>query len=170
MGTLPVDNDFLRLIQQNSGIIYKICHTYCRNPADRDDLAQEIIYQLWKSGKSYDTTYRFTTWMYRVALNVAISFSRSHGRLLPSISLLEDNIDVEDIPDITAGIQEENLRLLRQYILELKELDRALVLLYLENKSYAEIADITGLSETNVATKLNRIKDKLKQKFSTIKK
>jgi RNA polymerase sigma-70 factor (ECF subfamily) len=170
MGTLPVDNDFLRLIQQNSGIIYKICHTYCRNPADRDDLAQEIIYQLWKSGKSYDTTYRFTTWMYRVALNVAISFSRTHGRLLPSISLLEDNIDVEDIPDITAGIQEENLRLLRQYILELKELDRALVLLYLENKSYAEIADITGLSETNVATKLNRIKDKLKQKFSTIKK
>lgn len=170
MGTLPVDNDFLRLIQQNSGIIYKICHTYCRNPADRDDLAQEIIYQLWKSGKSYDTTYRFTTWMYRVALNVAISFSRSHGRLLPSISLLENNIDVEDIPDITAGIQEENLHLLRQYILELRELDRALVLLYLENKSYAEIADITGLSETNVATKLNRIKDKLKQKFSTIKK
>ncbi|HWB26898.1 MAG TPA: sigma-70 family RNA polymerase sigma factor [Chitinophagaceae bacterium] len=164
-----VNEDFLRLIQQNSGIIYKICYTYCTDRNDREDLAQEIIYQLWKSGKSYDATYKFTTWMYRVALNVAISFSRRRGKASSTISIDGNNIDVEDTAEHVHD-REEKIALLQQYIQGLKELDRALMILYLDGKAYSEIAEVTGLTETNVATKISRIKEKMKQKFSGIKK
>lgn len=165
MGSIPVNEDFLRLIQQNSGIIYKICRAYCANTADREDLAQEIIYQLWKAGKSYDDNYKFTTWMYRVALNTAISFYRVNNKSAATIAIDDTDIPAEDTSnDGTASA--ENIKLLQQYISELKELDKALMILYLEAKSYKEIADITGITETNVATKISRIKEKLKQRFN----
>src|ERR1700748_420918 len=76
MNTAPVKEDFLKLINDNQRVIFKICHLYCNNGTDREDLAQEIIYQLWKSGNSFNAEYKFSTWMYRIALNVAISFYR----------------------------------------------------------------------------------------------
>lgn len=169
MSNQPGTEQFLQLVQQNRGIIFKICNSYCTNKNDREDLAQEIIYQLWKSGNSFNTSYKFTTWMYRVALNVAISYYRKQSKTGATISLADNDIDIEDRPE-NAYNTEENINRLQQYIRELKELDRALMILYLEAKSYSEIAEILGITETNVATKINRIKDKLKQKFGTVNK
>ena len=156
---------FLKLIQDNKAIIYKICHAYCPAKNEREDLAQEIIYQLWKSGHSFNEEYKFSTWMYRIALNVAISFYRKEKAKRPLTVLPEQMPDIED-KVVNDG--EDNIKLLHQFISELKELDKAMMLLYLEEKTYAEIADIIGITETNVATKISRIKDKLKLRFSTI--
>ncbi|MFL9483229.1 RNA polymerase sigma factor [Chitinophagaceae bacterium LWZ2-11] len=170
MDNQPDKEEFLRLIQDNRGIILKICNSYCRNKSDREDLAGEIIYQLWKSGKSFNTDYKFSTWMYRVALNAAISFYRKEKRTAPSVAFTEEHFDYHTPENDANDTTEENINLLQQFINELKELDRALILLYLEAKSYNEIAEILGISETNVATKISRIKDKLKQNFSKINK
>ncbi len=160
---------FLSLVLKNKGIIIKICNSYCRNKADREDLAQEITYQLWRSGNSFDTDHTFSTWMYRVALNVAISFYRKEKKSETVISISENEVDIEDKADGSDEL-EENINLLQKFISELKELDKALMILYLESKSYAEIAEILGITETNTSTRISRIKDKLKQKFSTVKK
>src|SRR5258705_1290514 len=159
-----IKKQFLTLISDNKGIILKICNSYCPNKNDREDLAQEIIYHLWKSGHTFNADHKFSTWMYRVALNVAISYYRkrkNQGSVLP---MAEHLIDVED-KDAGNNEAEKNNTLLLQFINELKELDRALMILYLENKSYDEISEILGITETNVGTKINRIKEKLKQKF-----
>lgn len=156
---------FFKLVEENKRIIFKICNAYCRNKSDREDLAQEIIYNLWKSGENFNNESLFSTWMYRVALNVAISFYRKGKRSIPSLSLTDHLLEIEDKQEN----DETELRLnqLQQFINQLKELDRALMILYLEEKSYSEIAEILGITETNVGTKINRIKTYLKQQFST---
>jgi RNA polymerase sigma factor (sigma-70 family) len=158
---------FLRLIEDNKRIIFKISNFYCQNKNDREDLAQEIIYNLWKSGHSFNDEYKFSTWMYRIALNVAISFYRKEKRTATPIPF-DDVFDVEDKSNDNKEM-DENIKQLQTFINELKELDKALMLLYLESKSYNEIAEILGISETNVATKISRIKNNLKEKFTTIK-
>lgn len=164
MNTKDNKEAFLQLIEQNRGIIIKICNSYCKVKGDREDLAQEMIYQLWKSGHSFNPDYKFSTWMYRVALNVAISFYRQN-RQPHAVPLDEWHINIEDSPG-TADEKENNIRLLQQFIAEMKELDKALLLLWSESKSYKEIAEIVGVSETNVATKISRLKEKLKQQFT----
>jgi RNA polymerase sigma-70 factor (ECF subfamily) len=169
METPPGKELFLRLVEDNKGILFKVCHSYCRDKSDREDLAQEIIYQLWKSMPRFSDQYKFSTWMYRVALNTAISFYRKEKRGAPVVPFTGIDMDIED----TRGDGSEadgRLRLLQQFISRLKDLDRALILLYLEEKPYAEIAEIVGISETNVATRLSRIKDKLKSEFANISK
>ncbi|HVU55326.1 MAG TPA: sigma-70 family RNA polymerase sigma factor [Puia sp.] len=158
----PTDNkhDFLQLILANKGIILKICQLYCPDRADREDLTQDIIYQLWRSAGRYNKEYRFSTWMYRVALNTAISFYRE-GRRRNALPLSDIHLALEDSPGPSADA--ERLAGLQHCIQGLKEFDRALILLYFEEKSYQEMAEIMGLSETNVATRLSRIKEKLKQ-------
>ena len=168
MDSMDKAGRFLSVIQANKGIIYKVANAYCRDAEDRKDLVQEIIVQLWKSFDNYNDDYKHTTWIYRIALNVAISFYRKENRRKQITNPLADGIlDFAD-PGISTGI-EENVGFLQQFIAELKELDKALLLLYLEEKSHKEIAEITGISVTNVATKIGRIKNILKQKFSTIK-
>jgi len=159
--------EFLRLIEENKRIIFKICNSYCYNKNDHDDLAQEIVCQLWKSCGKFDTEYKFSTWMYRIALNTAISFYRKEKKSAPTVPLTEHLLHVED-NDGGTGILEAKINSLHQFINELKALDRALMILYLEEKNYSEIAEILGITETNVATKISRIKEKLKQKFLTI--
>lgn len=154
--------DFLALILENKGIILKICALYCPDKHSREDLTQEIIYQLWRSGRSYDATHRFSTWMYRVALNVAISFYRAGKRRKADHSLSTFHLEIEDVSSDMSQ-EKERLAWLQACVQGLKEFDRALILLYFEEKSYREIAEILGLTETNVATKISRIKDKLKQ-------
>ncbi|HLK30502.1 MAG TPA: sigma-70 family RNA polymerase sigma factor [Puia sp.] len=166
MGTLTDTEEFLQLIQENKRIIFKICNSYCHNKSDREDLAQEIIYQLWKSGNSFNADHKFSTWMYRIALNTAISFYRKEKRSGSVVSLGEHVVDIKDDDDGADALQ-SNINLLQKFINELKELDRALMILYLEEKSYGEIAEILGITETNVATKISRNKEKLKQKFLT---
>ncbi len=157
---------FIKLIKENKGIIYKICNSYCAEKEDRDDLSQEIIYNLWKAFDSFDEAYKFSTWMYRIALNVAISFYRQEKKFRNRESITEGLIVFEENMEEKSE-KEGNLQLLQQFISELKEIDKAIILLYLDSKSHREIAEITGFSETNVATKINRIKDKLKEKFSS---
>jgi len=162
MSSVSNDPDFLALIFENKGIILKICHLYCPDKQAREDLTQEIVYQLWRSAKSYDRERRFSTWMYRVALNVAISFYREGRRRIDAIPLSQFHVEIENDPD-DDDVYKERTAWLQNCIKELKEFDRALILLYFEEKSHKEIAEILGLSETNIATKISRIKEKLKQ-------
>lgn len=158
---------FTNLIEANKGILYAVCNNYCKDPSKREDLAQEILIQLWKSLNSWDSKFPFSTWMYRVALNVAISYYRKEKHVLTPESLDEQVIQVANENDIWIE-KEEKLTQLHQLINQLKELDRTLMLLYLEGRSYLEIAMILGITETNVATKISRIKEKLKQSFFKI--
>ncbi len=155
--------DLLKLISKNKGIIMKICNCYCQDNTGREDLAQEIIIQLWKSGGNFTPDFKFTTWMYRVALNVAISFYRKEKKWNEIIQISETHLNIQDSLIDTSYSEGSNL--LQKYIAELKELDKAVILLYFEEKTYKEISEIIGITETNVATKVSRIKEKLKQKF-----
>ena len=159
------DNVFLSVIEQHKGIIYKIANSYCKNTEDRKDLIQEIVFQLWRSFGRYNDQYKYSTWLYRIALNVAISFYRKDSKRTDRTSGLTADIIIVAEEKEDTGPQ---LQLLQRFISELPELDRAIMILYLEEKSYREIADILGLTETNIATKISRIKNKLKNKFSTI--
>ncbi len=151
---------FQELMVEHRGILYKVCNSYCRNRDDREDLAQEIAIQLWKSFESFDERYRFSTWMYRVALNVAISFYRREGTRTRYVLSAEERL-LEAV-DVTAANSDE-LAALHQLIDRLDELHKALVLLYLDGHSYAEIAEVLGISETNVATRISRIKKAMKE-------
>ncbi len=158
--------EFVRLMREHKGIVYKVCNSYCSNREDREDLAQEIIYQLWRSGNTFRAGQKFSTWMYRVALNVAISFYRKRKSANAVVSYKEHLTEIEDQDDTDYENELERARrILQQSIHEMKELDRALIILFLEAKGYREIAEILGITETNVATKINRIKEKLKQKI-----
>lgn len=156
---------FISKIEQNRGIIIKICNSYCQNVSDREDLAQEIVYHLWKAALHYDARFTFSTWMYRVALNVAISFYRKEKKKTETVTLPGDLESIYTNPETPYGIPEESIVLLQRLISELNALDKALMILYLESKSYAEIADTLGISESNTATKISRIKEKLKKKI-----
>jgi RNA polymerase sigma-70 factor (ECF subfamily) len=156
---------FLNLLQEHKGIIIKISCSYSSDRNDRDDLAQEIVFNLWKAFRNYTPDHKFSTWMYRVALNVAISFYRKEKRALRFTPYDERLMVYNDDSDGTEDL-DGKLGLLQNFMEGLKELDRSIVLLYLEGKSYSEIAEIMGMSESNVGTRLNRIKSYLKSKFS----
>jgi RNA polymerase sigma-70 factor (ECF subfamily) len=155
---------FLRLLEEHKGIIIKICNAYCQAKNDKEDLSQEIVYNLWKAFANYTPDHKFSTWLYRVALNVAISYYRKEKRSL-QYTPYDENLIIFSEEGYNKEL-EGNLLLLQQFIFELKEIDKSIMLLYLDDKSYHEIAEITGISETNVATKINRIKTNLKAKFS----
>ncbi|BBE16692.1 RNA polymerase ECF-type sigma factor [Aquipluma nitroreducens] len=169
MSTTEKTDRFLSVVEINKGIIYKITNSYCKDTEDRKDLIQEIISQLWKSFDSYNDQYKYSTWIYRIALNVAISFYRKENRRKTISSPLSEGV-FSYVDHHENSESESNLGFLQQLISELKDLDKALLLLYLEEKSHREIAEIIGISETNVATKIGRIKVLLKQKFSTLEK
>ncbi len=139
---------------------------YSSSLADRHDLIQEINLQLWKAYPRYSPERPFSTWMYRIALNVAISFLRSNTRpVRQTVSL-----DEIDIADETAGSREpdERIPILQSVIAGLDPLNRALLLLYLDDHSYREISSILGITETNVATKLNRLKQRVRRDITQI--
>jgi len=152
---------FLSLLDEHKKILYKVSASYSRNLADRQDLAQEITAQLWRSFDRYDAGYAFSTWMYRIALNVAISFYRSESRR--SRNTVPAGESILEIADERGAAGTDDLLLLHTLIDQLDELDRALVILYLDGNRYDTIAEILGISETNVGTKLNRIKQKLRR-------
>jgi RNA polymerase sigma factor (sigma-70 family) len=168
MSPANTKDQFTQLIEQNKGIIYKVARLYGKNEEDRADLFQEIVIQLWGAVDRYNEQYKLSTWMYRIALNVAISFYRKERKRQTTNLPLTENMQ-EIAADEQHDDTDANIRLLQQFINELKELDKALMILYLESKSYKVISEILGITETNVATKISRVKDQLKQKFSTIK-
>lgn len=156
--------EFEALIHEHRGILYKVSHAYARTPEDRDDLAQEITVQLWRSRGGFDRNARFSTWMYRIALNVAISFFRRESvrkrHTLPSDDRLLTVVYPVEPPS-------EEVALLYRFIDGLDPLNKALVLLYLDGHSHAASGEVLGLTATNVATRLNRLKDVMKREFSS---
>ena len=149
--------EFIQQINQNLGIAHKICRVYFPDPDDREDVLQEMMYQLYKSYKSFDGRSKFSTWMYSVCLNTALTYRRKDiKRKHESLSMSH-----HQIADPPSSNKEEAINLLWETIAMLTPLNKAIVLLYLENMSYEEIANITGLSKSNVGVKLVRIKKEL---------
>jgi RNA polymerase sigma factor (sigma-70 family) len=154
---------FQTLIEEHKRILYKVCYAYCRNRDDRDDLAQEILLQLWRSFGAFDGRNRFSTWMYRIALNVAISFTRRESTRTHHVLSADERL-LDTVEETTSPPEE--ILILYQFIEGLDSLHKALVLLYLDGYSYQEIGEALGISETNVATKLSRLKQSMKREFA----
>ncbi|HYW12434.1 MAG TPA: sigma-70 family RNA polymerase sigma factor [Longimicrobium sp.] len=156
---------FVALVNEHRKILYKVASSYARTPADRADLEQEIVAQLWGAFFRYDEAYRFSTWMYRIALNVAISFYRGETRWLRTVVPAEDSI-LQVAADEPGTEEDERLPQLRAFIDQLGELDRALIILYLDGHRHGTIAEILGISESNVGTRIGRIKQRLRRDFA----
>lgn len=150
------ENRFLELINQHQVIIHKICRLYRDLKEDREDLFQEIVFQLWKSASTFNNRSKFSTWMYQVALSTAIAVYRKKKPGIQYHSELPDRAEEQDQ-------ENEQHELLLQAIKKLNDGDKALILLYLEDLSYKEIAEITGITENNVGVRLKRIRDKIQQ-------
>ncbi|BFI95670.1 MAG: sigma-70 family RNA polymerase sigma factor [Rhodanobacter sp.] len=166
MGGRADQQRFEALWREHRGIVLKVASVYARGAEERRDLAQEIGAQLWRAFASYDERRaKFGTWLYRIALNVAISHLRRSGGEAARFEPL-DEMHLETVAGETAMEPDERLVALYAFIGELDALNRALILLYLEDRSYAEIADVLGISATNVATKINRIKTRLRGRMT----
>ena len=151
------------MIREHEGIIYKISRVYFDRKEDQQDLYQEIVYQLWRSFDSFDARSKWSTWMYRVALNTAISYlkkARSKVKKVHSDHL--ENFKFEPFDPV----MEERIAWLYKSIQKLNVVEKGIILLYLEGKSHEEIATITGFSTSNIGTRISRIKDKLKHQVS----
>ncbi|WP_285008778.1 RNA polymerase sigma factor [Pedobacter faecalis] len=152
------EQSFLKMLHEHQGIIHKVCRLYKESAEDREDLFQEITYQLWKACPGYRSESKVSTWMYRVALNTALA---SFRKTRPDIRY------ETDLPDLPAAerSEEQLYRQERLFILlkQLSEGERAIVALYLDEMSHKEIAEVIGTTENNIAVKLNRIKNKLQK-------
>lgn len=155
-----IENDFINLVEQHKGILYRIVRLYAYNREDREDLQQDVIVQLWKSYPNFRGDSRFSTWMYRVALNTAITYFKREKKR-PKSHFSDNFPEISDSPyddkqDIQAKAFYEALQLL-------KPVEKALMFLYLEDMSHREIGDNLGISEVNARVKLNRTKEKLQR-------
>jgi len=156
MNDSNIEKAFIELIRENERLIYKVCSIYVSDEFPIADLYQEVVYNLWKGFSKFRNECSISTWMYRIALNTCITGMRKElkrPKHVPILELKELLIEPESM--------EGNIREMYKLIYQLKTLERAIILLYLEEKSYQEIADITGLTVSNVGIKLKRIKEKL---------
>tara|TARA_R110002167_G_scaffold26182_7_gene90272 strand:+ start:600 stop:1088 length:489 start_codon:yes stop_codon:yes gene_type:complete len=156
---------FVQVIKRHEGIIFKITTVYTDNSDDQKDLYQDVVYQLWKSFDSFRNESKVSTWMYRVAMNTALTYIRKKSRAGDRISI--DKVVVKQTDSDHAEYQ-ERLEMVYKHIHQLNLLEKGLMLLLLEGKSYDEMAEITGLSPSNVGTRISRIKQRLKSKINTI--
>ncbi|WP_321480803.1 sigma-70 family RNA polymerase sigma factor [uncultured Bacteroides sp.] len=155
-----IEQEFISVIKEYERVIYKVCYLYTTQNATLNDLYQEVTINIWRAYPKFRHECKVSTWIYRIALNTCISFIRKEKNVPEIIALTQNESEwmVEEQDDIHAMLKE-----LHRLINQLGQLDKSIILLYLEEKSYEEIAEITGLTVTNVATKLSRIKDKLKR-------
>jgi len=157
--------EFVQLIRDNNGLILKVCNLYAATVQDRQDLYQEIVVQLWRSLPKFRNESKLTTWMYRVALNTAISDYRKQQRTIATTDL---NLFTKEIAEQAEyNDKEEKLKSLYNAIGHLPEIEKAIVMLYLDDKSYEEMEDILGINQNNLRVKMNRIKEKLRQLTKT---
>lgn len=152
-----VTDRFEELVQGHIGIVFRVVRTYCRQPEDQQDLAQEVKLQLWRAFPKYDEKRTFSTWMYRIALNTAISWNR-RARM--------DSLPLDHATEAATPAATDDERALYHVIDGLDPLNRALLLLYLDDLSHAEIGEVLGLSAANVATKISRLKQRLREEHS----
>lgn len=160
VGPLSKEEAFLQLLNAHRGIVYRLVKVYARSAADQADLAQEMALQLWKSYESFQGQSQFSTWMYRVCLNTALS----HHKVMQKFTILPIEEPLIASNNESDG-KEERLEVLFLLIHQLPVSDRAVIFLYLEGLSGREMASSLGISEGNVRVKLTRIKDKLKEQF-----
>ncbi len=155
----PVDNIFIQHINQNLGIAHKVSRIYFEDIHDREDLLQEMMYQLWRSYPHFDGRSKFSTWMYSVCLNTALTYRKKNKKeKTEPLSLIHHHV-----PEQASTNKEEEINFLFDAIATLSPLNKAIMLLYLDDLSYDEIADITGLTKSNVSVKLVRIKKDLEK-------
>lgn len=155
-----LEHSFIEQLEQHQNIVHKVCRLYTNNQDAHNDLFQEITIQLWKAFPKFRGDSKFSTWMYRVGLNTAITLYRKSKRRINTseIDLVQFKIKAEDYDDT----EEQQLKLLYQAVHQLNDIEKALVFLYLEEKDYREISETLGISEVNARVKMNRIKTKLK--------
>ena len=158
------EEEFVQLIQTNQGLIYKVASIYTRDREEQKDLCQEIIYQTWKSCDYFKKAAKPSTWLYRVGMNTAITNLNRSKKRVTAVPMEGLELDFADELD---SALEERLKLLYAGIRKLGLLDRGIVFLFLEGKSHEEIAEIVGISISNVGTRLSRIKDKLRKGVQT---
>ncbi len=159
METKELEKEFLDMIEAHKRIIYKVCYMYANDQDDLNDLFQETVLNLWKSFTRYRGDSTYNTWVYRIAMNTCITFLRRSSTRPQTIPMTTDVARLAAEEEDVAGQLRELYRLINQ----LGKLERALILLWLEERSYQEMADILGISKANVAVKLNRTKEKLKK-------
>ncbi|MCR9017006.1 RNA polymerase sigma factor [Aquiflexum gelatinilyticum] len=159
---MDIKEHFTKVIKANEGLIYKITTLYTDEKQDRKDLYQEIVYQLWKSFGSFQEQSKLSTWMYRVALNTAI-FHLKQSKKRPDTIPFE--LEMDRLTDESDKAEEDRIKLLYKQIQQLNLLEKGIILLFLEGKSHEEIAEIVGMSISNVGTKISRIKEKLKSQI-----
>ncbi len=155
---MAAEKEFIRLLKEHQKIIYKVCNLYMQSHADREDLFQEITLQAWKAYSNFRGDSKFSTWLYRVALNTAITFFRKEKKKI--------EVNVEELPEATEGSFdqiEEKTKAMYLAIGELSKIDKAIVMLYLEDYTYGQISEVIGITPNNIAVKMNRIKIKLKE-------
>jgi RNA polymerase sigma-70 factor (ECF subfamily) len=159
---------FEEILNKNKGIIFRVVNYYCKDADDKKDLEQEILIQIWISYKKYNEAFAWSTFIYRIALNVSIGFYKKQKRRKDKF--INVNLFIEThLQDETPLVIDEDLRVLNEFIFQLNDINKALMILYLQEKSYAEIALILGISETNISTKINRLKIQLKEYFKVNK-
>lgn len=156
---------FVALLERHRGIVFKVANSYGRVPDDRADLAQEITTQLWRAWPGYDARRAFSTWMYRIALNVAISHARGDGLRRRHLVPLDDSLHDIAGSDDADRERAQHVDLLQRFIARQSPLDRALLLLYLDERPQREIAEILGLGESNVSTKISRLKQRIRNEL-----
>lgn len=153
------EKEFIDLIEQHQGIIHKVCRIYSYNQHDYDDLFQEIMVQLWQSIPRYQGKSKLTTYMYKIALFTALNKAKKAKRR---------QLDLQDLPDYTTDESADRVNeTLNAVIQQLNDVDKALISLYLDEKDYKEMADILGITESNVGVRLNRVKEKMRKILKT---
>ncbi|HNX54563.1 MAG TPA: sigma-70 family RNA polymerase sigma factor [Prolixibacteraceae bacterium] len=160
-----MEKEFTQIITENQGIIHKVCSVYCDLEEDRRDLFQEILAQLWKSYPSFRNESKFSTWMYRVALNTAITSFKKDKRQPDKSGISYESLQLAE--EIYDSVEEEQIKILNKAISQLSGIEKSIILLFLEDKKYEEIAEITGITQNYVRVKMNRIKKKLKLLMNT---
>ena len=156
-----VEKQFEKDIRENELLIHKVCRMYAYTNDDRKDLFQEIVIQLWKAYPKFNGEAKFSTWLYRVALNTAITGLRKQRNFITSYEPASLNVNISD--DNYSETGEERLQQLHKAIEQLSQVEKAIVMLYMEDKQYDEMEDILGISQGNLRVKMNRIKEKLRE-------
>ena len=161
MSRQEIERQFEKHIRENELLIYKVCRMYAYSDADRQDLFQEIVIQLWKAYGNFKGHSRFSTWLYRVAINTAITGLRKKKDFIDSYE--PANLPINRGDDTSAQAEEERMQQLYTAIATLNQVEKAIVMLYMEDRSYEEMEEILGMSQGNLRVKMSRIKDKLRQ-------
>lgn len=159
------EQEFVTLVEAHQNLIHKICRLYTKSDSEHKDLFQEITIQLWKAYPKFRGEAQFSTWMYRVGINTAISLYRKSKRRIQSLNF--DDVAFKTPQDeVYNDIEDQQLSIIYKAIKQLNDVDKALVFLYLEDKSYKDISETMGISEVNARVRMNRLKKKLKKQLN----